>query len=190
MILPTEHSLAAEDYAPAKLGEFENPLDFIWEDHRRERRICALIDKIATADPPDAASVGHVLRFLTKDLFAHMEDEHSGLFPLLLRRCKPEDEIQKIVGRLRTEHDCQAALAPGVEAALAHSLAEPRQLSDEQRAALSAFATHARRHLIAENAIVLPIARRRLTTDDLANLRRRMLEARGLMPGTETKYGG
>ena len=45
---------------------------------------------------------------------------------------------------------------------------------------LTEFASQTRRHLIVENAIILPIARARLDTDDLDALRLGMLRRRGL----------
>jgi hemerythrin-like domain-containing protein len=44
------------------------------------------------------------------------------------------------------------------------------------------FAHHARRHLILENAVILPIARARLTEADLNAMKRHMLERRSLKP--------
>jgi hemerythrin-like domain-containing protein len=51
---------------------------------------------------------------------------------------------------------------------------------------LTSFAGHVRRHLVAENAILLPIARARLTRADLARLSAHMRARRGLTQLSET----
>ena len=48
------------------------------------------------------------------------------------------------------------------------------------------FAGHVRRHLVAENAILLPIVRARLTRADLATLSAHMRARRGLTHNAET----
>jgi hemerythrin-like domain-containing protein len=53
-------------------------------------------------------------------------------------------------------------------------------LSPEDRALLTRYASHSRRHLVLENAIVLPLARARLTRRDLDRMRLAMLHRRGL----------
>ncbi len=65
---------------------------------------------------------------------------------------------------------------------------ETYMLSPEeaQTSVLTRFASHVRRHLAAENAILLPIARARLTRRDLQNLSRQMRARRGLPPVAET----
>jgi hemerythrin-like domain-containing protein len=56
------------------------------------------------------------------------------------------------------------------------------------RTRLARFAGHARRHLILENAIILPFARLRLTRHDLETLRLRMMQRRGLDRLMETVH--
>jgi hemerythrin-like domain-containing protein len=162
---------------PVLLG---NPLDFIAEDHLRERQICALIDRIANAGEVDVPDVENVLSFLGEELQTHLEDEEQDLFPMMRSRCEAEDEIDKVIDRLRSDHSRVEALMPKVKAALGRLLARGSAPGARDRAALTDFASHARRHLIVENAIILPIARARLGKTDLDRLRLGMLRRRGL----------
>jgi len=59
-------------------------------------------------------------------------------------------------------------------------ISDGAELSGDDCALLTNYANQARRHLILENAIVLPLARVRLTDDDLDTLRLRMMQRRGL----------
>jgi len=162
---------------PALLG---NPLDFIAEDHLREREICVRLDRIAAAATPDADEIAGVLSYLAGELPLHLQDEEHDLFPLMRRRCPPEDEIGKIIDRLLADHGHAHAQTPRTLAVLGRLLAESRGPTPGETAQLTDFAKHARAHLIVENAIILPIARARLTARDLEALCRGMLGRRGL----------
>lgn len=168
---------------PALLG---NPLDFIHEDHLREREICAQIDALAGARTPEADAVARILGFLRTELPLHLEDEEEDLFPLLRRRCEPEDEIDKAIERLVSDHRHAGEDTPQVVADLERLGSGESELSEDMRTRLVNFAAHARRHLILENAIILPLARLRLTDHDLETLRLRMMQRRGLDRLTET----
>lgn len=162
---------------PRLLG---NPLDFVAEDHLRERQICALIDGIAIAKNVDAADVNNVLSFLGEELELHLQDEEAGLFPMMLERCEAEDQIGNVIERLLSDHTAMATVVPQVRQGLKRLLSSPSALKKGERRMLTDFANQTRRHLIVENAIILPIARARLSTADLDLLRQGMLERRGL----------
>lgn len=165
---------------PTTLDLLGNPLDFIHEDHLREREICAMIDRIVDAEDPDRDQARLILSFLREELPLHLEDEEQDLFPLLRRRCETEDEIDKAIQRLETDHRHADEDTPGVIAILAALEAGERQPSDDDQSVLVRYAGHARRHLILENAIILPFAKLRLTEGDLGTLRLRMMQRRGL----------
>lgn len=157
-----------------------NPLVFISEDHMRERQICVVIDGLAMADTLDRQAASCVLRFLNEELGVHLRDEVEDLFPLLARRCTEEDAIESTINRIRADQVEAIRLLPRLRAALAGCLDTGGDLTAEDRAMLTRFAGHMRRHLIAENAILLPIARVRLTRADLRTLSKHMLSRRGL----------
>ena len=164
----------------AETSPLENPLDFISQDHMREREVCALIDRLVAAFPIKRADRQMVLSFLKEQLPHHLADEEIDLFPLMLKRCDPEEEIKSVIDKLEFDHAHAFADAPAIAALIAARTPDDAALSATDCAQLAEFASHARRHLILENAIILPIARARLTKDDLKTMRDHMLERRGL----------
>lgn len=163
----------------------DDPLNYIAEDHMREREICAIIDKLVMHAHPDDDDCGQVVSFLAGQLPQHLADEEIDLFPMMLDRCEPEDEIQKIIDKLLSDHGHARSDTHHIIAILNADGIMNAGFSEEARAQLTAFATHSRRHLIVENAIVLPIARARLVKKDLEIMKRNMMERRGLtsIPG-------
>lgn len=162
------------------------PLEFISEDHLRERAICAMIDRLASTASLDRHAASTVLRFLNEELNVHMRDEAEDLFPMLAKRCAPEDCIERTIGRITTHQQEAMRLLPRVRAALVRCLDTGSGLSAGENRSLGRFADNVRRHLIAENAILLPIARARLTQRDLKSLSDRMRTRRGIPPFPET----
>ncbi|OZB18355.1 MAG: hypothetical protein B7X55_05015 [Rhodobacterales bacterium 34-62-10] len=183
---PPEPVLRGSAEAPTSPRLLARPLDFISEDHLRERQICAVIDGLATAVVFDPKQATAVLRFLNEELNVHLRDEAEDLFPLLARRCTKEDAIEGVIDRIRADQDEVMRLLPRVRSLLAGCLDSGGKPTAEERAVLSRFAGHVRRHLVAENAILLPIARARLTRADLRSLAKHMQTRRGLPELAET----
>lgn len=183
---PPESVLRGSGDKPTSTNLLARPLDFISEDHLRERQVCAVMDRLAMAEALDRPAATRVLRFLNEELNVHLRDEAEDLFPLLMLRCTDEDAIEGAIDRIRHDQDEVMRLLPQVRATLAGCLDTGGDLSDEDRAELSNFAGHVRRHLVAENAILLPIARARLTRADLRTLTSHMLSRRGLPDFSET----
>ncbi len=183
---PSKPALRGSGERPTSPSLLANPLDFIGVDHLRERQVCAVIDGLAAADALDRRSATAVLRFLNEELNVHLRDEEEDLFPLLARRCTEEDAIEGAIDRIRADQDEAMRLLPEVRAMLAGCLDSGGSLTAEERAVLLRFAAHVRRHLVAENAILLPIARARLTRADLRTLSKHMRMRRGLADPAET----
>lgn len=186
MTIPQQREGQGDGRMPTDLRLLAAPLDFIAGDHRRERRICALIDSIATDADHDPALMADVAAFLETELLAHMTDEVEDLFPLMRRRCAPEDRIGPVLTELKSDHVRTGKHAPRIREILARCLSQERAPDAGERAALAVFAAQSRRRMIAETAIVLPIARVRLTPADLSTLRLRMAARRGV---TDTMEG-
>lgn len=162
--------------------QLASPLDYVFADHFRHRTLCWMIDQIADARDRDEECIGAVVRFLRDDFGPHVIDEEEDLFPLLRRRAEPEDRIEEVLGELSQEHAANKLDADAIVEGL--SVATGRRFTKAFRGLLHRFAANERRHLIVENAIVLPLARVRLTFDDLRNLGRRMAARRGIdFPG-------
>jgi len=170
----------------AQPGPLENPLDMIAEDHMREREVCALIDRLVIASPIKDAERRMMLAFLKVQLSQHLADEEIDLFPLMVKRCDPEEEIIKVITKLKSDHVHALADGPAI-AALIEANDPKAAFSETACAEMTAFANHSRRHLILENAIILPLARAYLTKKDLKTMRAHMQKRRGLDRGGDPK---
>ena len=168
--------------APMPRDLLGNPLEFFMADHLRQRAAFALIEQLATVDTLDRALATHVLDFLGTDMVAHVLDEEDDLFPLLRRRCEPEDDIEHVLGDLSAEHAADERIALEVRAGLAEALEAGCAAGDIEylRKRMLAFAYAESRHLALENGIILPLARARLTKDDLRDLSERMTKRRAV----------
>ena len=98
------------------ITKLKNPLDFIAEDHMLEREVCAIIDAIVSNARTKKKDCERVVSFLTERLPQHLADEEIDLFPMMLERCAPEDEIQRVIGKLQSDHEHALADTPAVVA--------------------------------------------------------------------------
>jgi|TARA_R110000850_G_scaffold22172_10_gene64697 hemerythrin-like domain-containing protein len=182
-----ERHLSAVGLENGGITVVENPLDFIVEDHSREREVCALIDRLVSAASLKDAEIHQILAFLEDQLPQHLADEEIDLFPMMLERCDPEDEIEKVIAKLHADHGHALADTPAIIAIIQALDAPDPKLSAVESQQMAEFAYHARRHLTLENAVILPIARARLTDEDLRTMKIHMLERRGVKPTSENK---
>lgn len=159
------------------------PLDWFFAEHYRHRQLCRMIEEVAARPTFNAGPISQIIDFIRYDLALHIIDEEEDLFPLLRRRALPEDEIENVLGRLSAEHRIDATQSQVVRERLEAALIAQRApaLDPEVKSVLVNFARHELRHLALENAVVLPIARLRLTVADLTALSRRLAARRGLV---------
>jgi len=162
---------------------FRAPLDFIAAEHERQLLACDRLkqhaeDIVEGRGAPNAAAV---LGFLMKDLPLHTADEEKSLFPLLRKRCRPEDNIEQALDQLHSEHALDGDVAEFIVSDLA-VIAKGAALPNPTHLAINLrnFAELHRRHVAWENATVLPLAHRRLTEADSIGLGRAMADRRGL----------
>ena len=159
-----------------------SPLDFILADHLRQRVLCSLLDRLATRLRFEAGIAREVLAHIETDMAIHVIDEEQDLFPLLRRRALPGDQLEPVLGQLSIEHAEDGAQAGHIVAGLQAALDGRREALDEAlRTELSRFAVSQRRHLALENAVVMPLARKRLSPVDLKALGERMAARRGIL---------
>jgi iron-sulfur cluster repair protein YtfE (RIC family) len=158
----------------------DDPLEFFTADHLRQRAAFTLIEQLAGADTLDRGLAVHVLDFLEADMVAHVLDEEDDLFPLLRRQCEPEDDIEHVLGDLSAEHSAVERTAVDIRSGLAEALKAGCAAGDIKGLGkmMIDFAQAENRHLALENGIVLPLARVRLTQDDLRDLSGRMKKRR------------
>lgn len=172
---------------PASAALLSDPLDFFFAEHFRQRKLCNLMEELALGETLDRMLAVEVLDFLRRDMALHVLDEEEDLFPLMRERCPPEDEIEQVLSALTAEHAGDRHLADIVTEGLQAALAEGQSPADRAglREAMIDFARNERRHLALENSVVLPLARLRLSPEDLIRLSARLLRRR--QPGCAEK---
>ncbi len=151
----------------------DNPLDMVYQEHEQQELVFAKLEQIADdlPDEVDGNIVAEVSVYLKQNLAVHIRDEEDGLFPLLAKRVLPEDNFGEILAQLQREHMTDEGYARELSDALevivrGERPKDPNALGHMLRAC---FESH-RRHLAWENAVVLPLAKKRLTPDDLDEL--------------------
>ena len=158
------------------------PLDWFQAEHHRHRQFCALMHELAASAVFEAEPIRELIDFLRDELGRHLTDEEEDLFPLLRQRALPEDDVDQVLSRLYAEHKGDLVHGQALRTHL-ERCRETRTapgLDPAASLALDAFASQELRHLALENAVVLPLARLRLTTKDLKGLSRGLAARRGL----------
>jgi hemerythrin-like domain-containing protein len=156
-------------------------LDLIEHEHRIQAQLCSALECIADGLPDnvDVKLCVEVVNALRNEIPLHHRDEECGLFPLIERRALPGDNIHDILARLALEHATDESFA----AELLESLeilgsGESVKNPDMVGYMLRSFFESYRRHIHWENAVVLPLARARLTAEDVAELEQAMTRHR------------
>jgi hemerythrin-like domain-containing protein len=160
--------LAADASAPAP----EEALEFLLYEHLQHREMCKALDRLAEATTFDAKEIARLAEFIRVDLTMHVFDEEQDFFPCLRERCLPEDEIETALERMNREHADDLELSAQVRVFLLQAITEAKPLSAFPGApeTIRAFAQNQRRHMMLENAVLIPLARRRLSAEDVAAL--------------------
>ena len=167
--------------SPAADG-FLDPLDFLRSEHERQFEFINPYLQLS-GDPQTEfvfESTEELISYLTVELALHHRDEEGDLFPILRELCTSSDGIDHILAELDRDHAAENILALHVVMdlkmiAAGNTLENPvRFLSN-----LRAFAEGQVRHLIWENNIVLPLARRRLGSEHLERMGQNMAARRG-----------
>ncbi|MDQ0464432.1 hemerythrin-like domain-containing protein [Caulobacter ginsengisoli] len=159
-----------------------DPIAWFFAEHQRHRQFCDLMQRASLATQFDEGVIRWLLDFVIHELGLHVLDEENDLFPLMRARAQPEDNIEALLGRLAGEHakdlDRAATVRHHLETCLRQQA--PIGRNNVRRRALEAFAAQERGHLALENAVILPLARLRLTERDLLDLSNRLAIRRGL----------
>lgn len=161
---------------------FRSPVDYLAADHYRQHLVCQFLDEIVLA--AGAANVarlaGLALGYLEHDMPRHIADEEEDLFPLLRQRAKPEHRIDSVIARLTAEHAHDEGLSAEVCAGLRRlAKGEAVPAPAEFSRVVASYAESHRRHLGWEEDVVMPLARRLLSGQDMAAMGRRMAERHG-----------
>ena len=149
--------------AGGKLSFARNPLDLISHAHARQMQMCDAMERIADGLPDEVdrrlcAQVASILQF---DLPLHHHDQ----------RALVEDAIDRILERLAWEHSSDNDFASEIAEAL-DALGQGSRAPNPEMLGymLRGFFERYRRHVHWENTLVMPLARIRLTAEDLENL--------------------
>ncbi len=171
---------ALRDAPPAAL--LNDPIEYIFAEHFRQRTLCAALDEIATSKEIDRDLIKAALDFLKGDFGLHILDEETDLFPLLQENAPKDADFLDILKQLHQEHDEDRIDAKKIAGFLEDCLNDENasEPGAEEQKLLQRFAANERQHLITENAIVLPIARAALSQSDLMELGRKMAIRRGV----------
>jgi hemerythrin-like domain-containing protein len=172
----SDHTRGRAGITPIDPALLRSPIDYLHAVHLCEREVCAVLERIAERGRALQDEIEATTAFLSDDLPAHLEDEEQDLFALLRQRCDAEDEIDPLLEKLEDDHRHAVIETPGVLDILRSAASGLGPTAAEE---LRRFANHARRHLILENAVLIPFARLRLTAVDIDVLRLSMRRRRG-----------
>jgi iron-sulfur cluster repair protein YtfE (RIC family) len=149
---------------------------FQWWRREHGRHLNCLLSaerllKMPTYAPDDMAAF---IAFISVDFPHHVHDADAELFAMLLRRAKRGDEFREVVGGATRASDAQAEQLSTFLPVLQHYQAQARPLTDAGTAlqALAPLLCEMRRYIHLENAVLLPLARLRLTPADWLQVRR------------------
>jgi hemerythrin-like domain-containing protein len=165
------------DSAPDRLIFARNPLDVIAHAHTMQAQMCDAMERIADGLPDDVdrrlcAQVASCLQF---DIPLHHHDEETALFPLLRLKAAPEDGLDQILDRLTAEHSSDTDFASEIAEVLEHLGQGGKPPNPDMLGyMLRGFFERYRRHIHWENVLVMPVARLRLTDEDLTRLTAQM----------------
>ena len=150
-----------------------DPLDLMLVEHGLHQDLCDLLEEIADSLPNrvDAKKARQAANALKNDLPLHHRIEEEALFPLLVKYADDEDNVDEIVARLNDEHVVDESFAEELVEIL-ETLAQGKSLEDANMFGymLRGFFENYRRHIMWENSVVLPLARRRFPADGLRKL--------------------
>jgi hemerythrin-like domain-containing protein len=161
--------------------QFLRPLYLIRVEHERQLVIGKELFRLASLRNVDSVIEvgGPLLTFFTEDLLLHHQDEEEDLFRILRFICSPSDLIEPVLDELDRDHAVEVYLMRLIVIDLKRVLGGGKLESapfffDN----LNLFARDQERHLVWENDVVLPLASKRLSSDDLEELGRNMAARR------------
>jgi len=175
-IVPHPSTGSSQSFSPE-----DNPLDIIDRDHALHEQLCDSLEEIADnlpnkVDPHLCAAAAATLR---AELRLHHLDEERGLFPLLAKHTEAVAGLSEIVKHLTQEHESDEGFAGELVEGLDRMAAgTPPDNPDMMGYMLRGFFEGYRRHIAWESAVVMPLARRYLDSQDLRILSQHMAENR------------
>jgi len=180
MVPPVQHFRL--DRIPDNL--LREPLDFLFADHMRQRKLCNAIDAIHMIGEkvPLLDLKEPIFAYLSEDFPLHIADEECDLFPTLQDTPDRDHDLDDLIDALTRNHAVEQSMASDVIAVLKrnlHPLGEADNVSQFPRL-LFMFTDCLRRHLAIEDQMLLPVARKYLSRSDLSRIGRAMAQRRNI----------
>ena len=147
----------------------EELLICIEKEHRAEQHLCDMLEKIADnlLDPLDTELSRTGIVTMRRCLKRHVILEETYLYPVIAKRLCPGDLAENLLEHIRVEHLSDESLAHETADQLEKALACGRVENPEMLGyMLRGFFECRRRHIAWEDAIVVPLARHRLSAKD------------------------
>lgn len=147
----------------------EELLDCIEKEHQAERNLCDMLERIADnlLGPFDTELARTSIVTMRRCLKRHVELEEKYLYPVLTKRLCPGDLAENMLEHIRCEHSSDESLGHDTAEQLEQALMSGRVANPEMLGyMLRGFFECRRRHIAWEDAIVLPLARYRLSAKD------------------------
>lgn len=144
-------------------------LDCIEKEHQAERNLCDMLERIADSllEPLDTVLASTGIVALRSCLKRHVALEEIYLYPVLTKRLCPGDLAENLLEHIRFEHTADESLAHDTADQLEQALGSGRVENPEMLGyMLRGFFECRRRHIAWEDAIILPLARYRLSAKD------------------------
>lgn len=163
MCAPTGFS-PDDDGAPPAPARLIDPIAWLAAEHGRHRELCDMLVHVATLPIASPARLRRLADALATDTALHVADEAEDLFPRLRERMEPDDDIARVLGILTADHDAERSAVCDLQLALAAPAASGE--FEDLGTLIDQFVTRKRRHIALVNAVLLPIARLRLTLED------------------------
>jgi len=144
-------------------------LHIIEQEHGAEMCLCNALEQLADALPepldPEIASAG--ITTLRSCVRRHIVLEECYLYPTLLKRAKKDEFKEDLLAHISREHASDESHAHEAademeEALLLGQVPKPEMLGYMLRG----FFEARRRHIAWENAVIIPLARQRLSKSD------------------------
>jgi iron-sulfur cluster repair protein YtfE (RIC family) len=179
MLMCAPTGLAPEDDGPSPTP-LVDPIAWLFAEHGKHRELCDALAQVATLPIVTPARLRRLAGALATETALHVADEADDLFPRLRARMEPDDDIARVLGILAADHDAERSAVRELQPALlaaADAGAGPATWPG-LAALIGQFVDRRRRHIALANAVLLPIARLRLTLDDQCAMARSMAARR------------
>jgi hemerythrin-like domain-containing protein len=164
---------------------FDHPLELIRLTHRRLEQRCALMERLVAhlhergCDADARATAGHIVRFFEEEMTLHHEDEEREFYDAVVESApaKSRPATAKLVADLRREHEQLQAIWRDVLSPQLTAIMEGRAKSLHREAVDRCQLLYVS-HVEREEHVLLPIAEKRFSREQIEHLGRGMAERR------------